>query len=109
LTEVAKLSLAVLRKQCARDLYNHPMRDGRIVISRRAERRAGELLLELEKNKGARGQGPGRGKKAVTPRDRLFDDAPKLSDLGVSKTQSSRWLKLALIPEQWSSFCRIWL
>lgn len=62
----------------------------------RAERRAGELLHEMQKNKGAREQGVGRrGKNAVAASDRV----PKLSDLGVSKTQSSRWQKLAEIEQ----------
>jgi hypothetical protein len=73
-------------------------------IRLRAEKRAGELLREMEKNKGTRGPGPGRGKKAVAKSDRLFDPAPKLSDLGISKTQSSRWQMLAdLKPDEFEA------
>jgi hypothetical protein len=64
-------------------------------IRLRAERRAGELLAQMEKNKGARQQGIGRrGKNAVDPNDRV----PRLSDLSITKDQSSRWQKLAALP-----------
>jgi hypothetical protein len=62
----------------------------------RAEIRAGELLREMEKNKGSRGTGSNqhqvRSSKESAP--------PKLSDLGVFHTQSSRWQKLAR--------CQVW-
>ena len=50
-----------------------------------AERRCGELLGEMESNKGTRGQlrGEGAGGRIVIPPG---DPAPKLSDLGISKT-----------------------
>ena len=58
-------------------------------IKMRAERRAGQLLMEMEKNKGGL---PGRtGLKSRS----VLDTAPKLRDIGVSKNQSSRWQKLA--------------
>ena len=60
-------------------------------IRMRAEIRAGELLREMEKNKGAQGSGSNqhqvRSPDATAP-------PPTLSDLGVTKTQSSRWQKL---------------
>jgi hypothetical protein len=34
-----------------------------------------------------------KGSRAATP-----ETTPKLSDLGISKTQSSRWLQLADVP-----------
>jgi len=43
----------------------------------------------MEKNKGAI---PGKTGSKARP---LLDPTPKLSDLGVTKTQSSRWQKLA--------------
>jgi hypothetical protein len=64
-------------------------------IRMRAERRAGELLAEMEKNKGAQGNPGGRGAKVVRSHDATAH--PKLSDLGVSKTQSSRWQRFAAL------------
>lgn len=66
-------------------------------IRLRAERRAGELLREMEKNKGARGGG-----KKNAPRGRVVeprDTAPKLSDIGITKSQSSKWQRLAELEE----------
>jgi|SRR6185295_77051 len=64
----------------------------------RAEIRAGELLAEMEKNKGARGQGRPRlgGGTEQPPKD----ETPTLKDLGVTKTQSSRWQQLAALPPE---------
>lgn len=59
-----------------------------------AERRAGELLAEMEKNKGTRGQLA--GSSIVRPPE----DAPTLSDLGINKSKSSRWQKIASIPDE---------
>lgn len=55
-------------------------------IRLRAERKAGQLLSAMEKNKGT----------AVPTRS---DSATTLADMGVSKDQSSRWQKLANVPE----------
>ena len=61
-------------------------------IKLRAERRAGEILAEMEKNKGARGKGV-----------RFHDEsAPTLAELGISQAQSHRWQKIARIP--WREF-----
>ncbi len=54
----------------------------------RAERRAGELLREMPKRKGAAGGRDARSSSTTT-----------LEDLGISKDQSSRYQKLAAIPE----------
>lgn len=59
-------------------------------IKLRAERRAGVILAEMEKNKGARGKG-------VRFRD---ESAPTLADLGISQVQSHRWQKIAGIPHR---------
>jgi N6-adenosine-specific RNA methylase IME4 len=59
-------------------------------IRMRAERRAGELLIEMANQK-ERHSGRGdqkTGSQAATP---------KLADLGINKTQSSRWQKLAAL------------
>lgn len=67
------------------------------LAERRAEIRAGELLREMAKNKGTRGDGRPKlgGNSELPPKD----TSPKLADLGVSKTQSSRWQKLAALPK----------
>jgi hypothetical protein len=62
-------------------------------IRMRAEIKAGELLHEMEKNKGAVA-----GKTGVKARP-VLGTRPKLANLGVTKTQSSRWQKLAALSE----------
>ena len=57
-------------------------------IKLRAERKAGNMLMEQEKNKGA----------AVSTEDTW--EIPKLKDLGISYSQSSRWQAIAGIPDQ---------
>jgi hypothetical protein len=66
-------------------------------IRLRAERRVGQLLADKEKNPGARGNPGGRGAKIERSQDATTQ--PTLSDLGINKTQSSRWQKLAGLPE----------
>jgi len=59
----------------------------------RAERRAGDMLREMEKHP----PGP------IPLKDRLHDATdlpPRLEDLGISKSQSSRWQAIASIPEE---------
>lgn len=63
-------------------------------IRMRAEIKAGEMLRGLEKNQGAI---PGRTGKKARP---VLDNRPKLSDLGVSKWQSSLWQKLAALSKR---------
>lgn len=58
-----------------------------------AERRAGAMLKEMEKNEGGR---PTENRSQVATG---FVDAPTLDDLGLSKSQSSRWQQIATIPE----------
>jgi hypothetical protein len=64
-------------------------------IRLRAERRCGRLLAEREKAR----RGPdeaGQGSQRATS----DEPAQPLADLGISKTQSSRWQKLASIPDR---------
>jgi N6-adenosine-specific RNA methylase IME4 len=66
-------------------------------IRMRAECRAGELLIEMadrkERHNGRNVKGKTvQGLPRVTP-----EKAPKLADLGINKTQSSRWQKLAAL------------
>ncbi len=58
-----------------------------VVACRRAERRAGELLAEMRENGERVGGPPERESPAAT-----------LSDLKVSKWESSRWMGLAPVP-----------
>jgi protein gp37 len=92
----------IRNKAIAMQVYAKQAKDRSLIedateIRMRAERRAGELLAEMEKNKGGAEQGVGRrGKNAVAASDRI----PTLSDLGVSKTQSSRWQSLAALESE---------
>ena len=62
-------------------------------IRMRAERRAGELLIEMAERRERQKSGDADGRRSQP-------SVPKLSDLGISKTQSSRWQGLArLAPE----------
>ena len=60
-------------------------------IKLRAERRAGEILRNMEKHPGTV-----LGGNIVQPPSKLS----KLEDLGINKTQSSRWQLEASIPEE---------
>jgi hypothetical protein len=66
-------------------------------IRLRAERRAGELLRATELNKGAAGNPGGRGAALVQRPGATAQ--PRLEDMGISKAQSSRWQKLAVVSE----------
>ena len=61
-------------------------------IKIRAERRAGELLQEIDKNRG--------GRPTKTTHAMLQVSGPTLMELGVSRMQSSRWQVIAGIPER---------
>jgi hypothetical protein len=62
----------------------------------RTERRAGELLREMEK---ANGADYGGRPKLDGSRELPFNPPPTLAELGITKTQSSKWQKLAALPE----------
>ena len=60
----------------------------------RAERKAGEMLREMKLNGSRQNHGrPRTGKSSKR------SDAPTISNLGISKDQSSQWQRLAEIPE----------
>ena len=66
-------------------------------IRLRAERRAGQLLSEMEKAKGTAGMGRPIKQLGASARE-----APKeqtLAELGISHKQSSNWQRLAAVPE----------
>jgi len=65
-------------------------------IRLRAERRVGQLLKEREMAKGS--AQPGVGRKGAN--GMRSQPVTALSDLGISKNQSSRWQKLASIPDR---------
>ncbi len=56
----------------------------------RAQRKAGEMLATMEMNKGG---GDHRLQPATSAQ-------PKLADLGIDKTQSHRWQRIASVPEE---------
>lgn len=70
-------------------------------IKVRAERKCGELLSAMEKNKGVRlagsDAGAGRGEASRLSHDETTE---KLSDLGISRNQSSRWQSLASMTDE---------
>jgi phage N-6-adenine-methyltransferase len=59
-------------------------------VKLRAERKAGEMLAEMQKNPGGGDQSTGNG---VLP-------VPRLDELGIDKMQSSRWQKEAAVDDQ---------
>jgi N6-adenosine-specific RNA methylase IME4 len=88
---------AVAMKVYAEQAKDRQLIEGAIEVQMRAERRAGELLREMGKNRGGAEKGVGRRgvNNAVASNDRV--PPAKLSDLGITKTQSSRWQRLASI------------
>lgn len=76
----------------------------------RAERRAGQLLTEM-KQTGERDQGSGGNRRSPSHGTTVIQETPyqqseshrpvvTLSDLGVTRDQSSQWQQLAKIPER---------
>ena len=63
----------------------------------RAERRCGELLRTTDKNKGAAGVGSNQYRKAELPSNDAT--APTLSDMGLTRDESSRYQRLAAMPD----------
>jgi N6-adenosine-specific RNA methylase IME4 len=83
-------------KAVAMQAYAKQAKDSTLItqateIRMRAERRAGELLIEME-DRGERRTHSQRSRGATSE-----SLPPKLSDLGINKTQSSRWQALATL------------
>jgi hypothetical protein len=95
----------IRNKADAMQMYAKQAKDSELIelatdIKMRAERRAGELLREMKKNPGSRGTAQGStdgsgGIKLKPPEN----NTPKLSDLNITKKESSLWQKLAKMPE----------
>lgn len=68
-------------------------------IKVRAERKAGQMLTEMPKATGTKAQLAGRssGGHIVVPPENV---AKTLSEIGVTKNESSRWQKLAAVPDE---------
>ena len=63
-----------------------------VEVAIRAERRAGELLKEMEMDAG--------GRPTKNPSYDVRGFMPTLEDMGISYMQSSRWQKMAALPEE---------
>ena len=83
-----------MRLYCKQAQHSLEMQNQCAEIKLRAERRAGEMLTETEKNPG--GQAEHGSYLSHDGRGRI----PKLSELGISWNQSSRWQKISEIPEE---------
>jgi hypothetical protein len=89
---------ALAMQAYAKQAKDHELIGYATEIRMRAEIRAGELLAEM-KRRGERAKagdaGGGTDGRGARP-----SVSPKLSDLGVTKTQSSRWQQMAAMPKE---------
>src|SRR6476646_6029813 len=79
-------------EKCARIAKNREAEQRCGQIRLRAERKAGELLAAQEK---AKASGSNQYKERSNG-----STAPKLDDLGITKTQSANWQQVAKIPQK---------
>jgi hypothetical protein len=88
---------AVALEHYARQAQNTDAERRACEIRLRAERKAGQLLAKIPKANGARGNPGGQGAKIVRSPDTTTQT---LSDLGISRDQSSQWQKLGALPQR---------
>lgn len=69
-------------------------------IRLRAERRAGELLIEMKGSGQLQKQGDSGGNRKQTSGSPTSAPAAKLADLGITRDQSSKWQQLAAVPKE---------
>lgn len=91
--------LAVALQEYARQANDTELLSQATEIRLRAERRWGEIYGVSQKAEGARGQlsGPPGGVRSTPPGE---SETPTLEKMGVTKTQSAKWQKLAALPEE---------
>lgn len=96
--EVANIRDRMLAvESAARIAKNYEVERKAIEIRLRAERRAGQLLAEMDKSKGAAGNPGGRGAKIVLSHGTT---AQTLSEIGITRDQSSKWQKVAALSDE---------
>jgi hypothetical protein len=83
---------AVAMQEYARQAKDKRLLDDATEIRLRAEQRAGELLAETP-------DAPA-GRKKIGSGSQPISVPPTLADLGITKTQSSKWQKLAALPPE---------
>jgi N6-adenosine-specific RNA methylase IME4 len=91
---------AVALQAYARQAQDHELIRHVTEIRVRAERRAGELLIEMKERGERQTPGEAGGKPNKIDGSKRRPSIPKLKDLGVSKTQSSQWQQLAGMPQE---------
>lgn len=69
-------------------------------IRLRAERKAGSLLVDMDKAKGQRLAGRTADGQPVRLSNDTTAELPTLADLGVTRDQSSKWQRLAEVPQE---------
>jgi hypothetical protein len=85
---------AIAMREYSKQARDRDLLDWVTEIKLRAEERGGEMLREMADKGERRGDGrPWDNGSAAQP-------LPKLADLGVTKTQSSHWQKLAAMPKE---------